>query len=96
MADPIAADARLMILQELALQIDGRSNDLVLDRVLTAFGVRRSRDWLRTQLGALAELDALRVETVGSVMVATLRQAGRDHVERRTAIEGVARPADDR
>lgn len=96
MADPLAAAARLMILRELAEQTDGRSNDIMLDHVLSAFGVRRSRDWLRTQLRALADLDAIRVETAGDVMVASLRQAGRDHVDRRTLIEGVARPADDR
>lgn len=93
--DRVAADARLMILRELAAQTDGRSNDVVLDRVLDAYGVRRSRDWLRTQLHRLAELEAVRVQTVGTVMVATLRQAGRDHVERRGVIEGVSRPAEE-
>lgn len=93
--DRIAADARLMILQELARQTDGRSSDLVLTRVLDAYGVRRSRDWLRTQMRALAELDAIRVEEVGSIFVASLRKLGRDHVDRRSVIEGVARPADE-
>lgn len=93
--DRVAADARLMILRELAQQTDGRSSDLVLDRVLDAHGVRRSRDWLRTQLRKLAELEAVRVSEVGSVLVATLRRAGRDHVERRFLIEGVSPPADE-
>jgi hypothetical protein len=93
--DAIAGFARLMILRELADQLDGRSNDLVLTRVLDAQGVRRSRDWVRTQLRRLAELDAVKVEEIGTVFVATLRQAGRDHVDRRGMIEGVARPADE-
>lgn len=93
--DRVAEDARLMILRELASSSDGRSNDVVLMRVLDAYGVRRSRDWLRTQLRRLADLDALRVETIGSVAVATLRKAGRDHVEGRGLIEGVSRPADE-
>ncbi|WP_242095484.1 hypothetical protein [Sphingomonas sp. CROZ-RG-20F-R02-07] len=94
-ADRIAEDARLMILRELATQTDGRSNDLVLDRVLDAYGVRRSRDWLRTQMRKLAELEAIRIEDVGTLLVATLRKAGREHVERRAVIEGVSRPADE-
>jgi hypothetical protein len=93
--DGVAADARLMILRELSRQTDGRLSDLVLDRVLTAYGMRRSRDWLRTQLRALAELEAVRVSEIGSVVVAELRRLGRDHVERRAVIEGVARPADE-
>jgi hypothetical protein len=32
---------------------------------------------------------------VDTVMIATLRKAGRDHVERRGVIEGVSRPADE-
>lgn len=94
MSDQIAEDARLMMLRELAGQTDGRSNDMVLSRVLDAYGVNRSRDWLRTQLRRLAELDAVSVREVGTVMVVELRRAGRDHVERRGVIEGVSRPAD--
>lgn len=92
--DQIAEDGRLIILRELAAQTDGRSNDSVLSRVLDAYGVRRSRDWIRTQLRQLAELDAVSVAEVGNVMVASLRRAGRDHVERRGIIEGVSRPTD--
>lgn len=92
--DTVTGDARLTILRELAQQTDARSNEVVLDRVLDASGFRRSRDWLRTQLRALAELDAVLIETVAGVMVVTLRRAGRDHVDRRSVIEGVSRPAD--
>lgn len=94
MIDRVAEDARLIVLRHLAEQADGRSNDIVLDRVLDTYGVRRSREWLRTQLRRLAELDAISVEEVGSILVAGLRRAGRDHVDRRAPIEGVSRPAD--
>ena len=93
--DGIGADARLMVLRELAKQTDGRLNDAVLARVLEAYGMRRSRDWVRTQLRRLADLEAIRIAEAGTVLVASLRQAGRDHVERRGVIEGVARPADE-
>jgi hypothetical protein len=93
--DRLAADARLFLLKELAQQGDARSNEIVLDRVLDTFGIRRSRDWVRTQLRALAELEAVRLDEVGGIMIATLRRAGRDHVERRSVIEGVSRPSDE-
>ena len=94
-ADRVAADARLIILRELAAQTDGRLSDMALAPVLDAYGVRRSRDWLRTQLRRLEELGAVRIGEMAAVMVATLRQAGRYHVDRRGVIEGVSRPADE-
>lgn len=93
--DGITEDARLIILRELSQQVDGRSNDVVLMRVLDAYGVRRSRDWLRTQLHRLVELEAVKVTVLASVTVVILRKAGRDHVERRGVLEGVARPSED-
>ena len=94
MTDALTPEARLIVLRELAQAGDGRSNDLVLARVLDAHGVTRSRDWLRTQLRALAEIGAIGVREVGTLLVAELRALGRDHVERRRVIDGVARPAD--
>lgn len=93
--DQIAEDARLIILRELARQSDGRLNDLVLGRVLDKMGVSRTREWLRTQLTRLEELEAVRVETIGPIVVVQLRQAGRDHVDRRALLAGVSRPADE-
>lgn len=95
MSDRVAEDGRLLILRELAAQTDGRSNDIVLQRVLDAHGFRRSSDWVRTQLRRLAELDAVRLSQAGSIVVAALTKAGRDHVERRSVIEGVSRPSDE-
>lgn len=93
--DRVAGDGRLIILRELALQVDGRSNEAVLMRVLDTFGVTRSREWVRTQLCKLEELEAVRLTEAGSVLVASLRKAGRDHVERRAVLDGVARPSDE-
>jgi ribosomal protein L12E/L44/L45/RPP1/RPP2 len=90
----IARDARLAILNELAKQVDGRLNDQAMTHVLDVIGVRRSRDWVRTQIRALAELDAVRLIEAGELLVAELTSTGRDHVERRIIIEGVARPRD--
>lgn len=95
LADVIAKDARLCILKELAQQTGGRLNEATIQHVLDAFGISRSRDWVRTQLRALDELGAANVSELGTVMIATLTKLGRDHVERRQVIEGVSRPSDE-
>lgn len=91
--DYLTADARLVILKELAKQLDGRLNETILTAVLDHFGHRRSREWVRTQLVKLEELGALKTSAVGSVMLAAITRAGVDHVERRSIIVGVARPS---
>lgn len=95
LANIIAADARLCMLKELAKQPDGRLNEVILQRVLDDFGVTRSRDWVRTQLRAMAELHAINVTEAGTVMIAALTKLGRDHVERRQIVEGITRPSDE-
>lgn len=91
--EAMTIDARLVILKELAAQSDGRLNEVLLEKVLDVFGHRRSRDWIRTQLRKLEELGAVRVTEAGTVYVARITRAGVDHVERRSFIEGVARPS---
>ena len=86
-------DARLVMLRELARQGDGRLNEVILTTVLDTFGYRRSREWVRTQMMKLAELGAVRNTEAGTVLVAEITRAGTDHVERRSMIEGIARPS---
>jgi hypothetical protein len=86
-------DARLVILRALHLQTDGRLNETLLTAELDRFGHRRSREWVRTQLNKLAELGALKVTEAGTVMIASITRSGVDHVERRSVIEGIARPS---
>lgn len=91
--DYLTADARLVVLKELAAQPDGRLNEALIEKVLDVFGHTRSRDWIRTQLRKLEELGAVHVIEAGTVLVAAITRAGLDHVERRSFIEGVARPS---
>lgn len=86
-------DARLVILKALAAQTDSRLNEVILVKALETYGHNRSRDWLRTQLRVLVDLGAIRISEAGSVMIAELTRLGDDHVRRRIAIEGVARPS---
>lgn len=92
-ADYFEADARLVILKELAKQIDGRLNEAILDKVLDDFAYNRSREWLRTQLRKMEEIGAIEIKPAGSIFVAEITRAGVDHVERRSFVEGIARPS---
>ncbi len=89
----LTEDARLTILKELARQIDGSLNDTMLTRVLDTFGHRRSREWTRTQILKLREVGAVTTAEAGSVLIASITRAGVDHVERRSVIDGIARPS---
>jgi len=89
----LAADARLVILRELAAQTAGRLNDTILTSVLDSFGHRRSREWVRTQIAKLEELGAVTIAEAGTMRIAAITRAGLDHVERRSVIDGVARPS---
>lgn len=92
-ADHVNADARLIILRELASQPGGRLNSSLLMRVLEAFGHNRSKEWLESQLHALDEIGAITARPVGTVIIAQLMQAGLDHVERRRVLADIARPS---
>lgn len=89
----LTEDARLVILKALAQESNNTLNESILTKVLETFGHTRSREWVRTQLMKLQELGAVRTVEAGTVVIASLTQAGLDHVERRSIIAGVARPS---
>ncbi len=93
--DRMTADARLVMLRELAQQMGARANEAVLQYVLDVHGISRPRDWVRTQLRWLEMAGAVQLSEAGSVLVVTLRGFGRDHVERRAVIDGVSTPPDE-
>lgn len=86
-------DARLIILKELVAQTNYTLSDTILQKVVEAFGHNRSRDWVKTQLRKMADLGAVTLQDVGSCVLATITEAGQDHVLRRGRIEGIARPS---
>lgn len=86
-------DARLVILRGLAAQSTGRLNEVIITKVLDDFGHSKSREWTRTQLHKMEEVGAVKLEEVGTVLVATITRAGLDHAERRSFIEGIAKPS---
>lgn len=89
----LTRDARLVILKELNVQTDGRLNETLILAVLDSFAHRRTREWVRQQLRILADIGAISITEAGTVMIAQIKRLGVDHVERRTILEGVARPS---
>jgi hypothetical protein len=94
LAEALAREVRLKILRALAEQADGRLSDLLVKRVLDIYGYRRSRDWIRTQMRKLAELGAVSLHEADEVLFARIEAPGRDHLEERSVIDGVMRPAE--
>lgn len=89
------ADARLRILQMLAKEADASLSAALISRYLEAYGIKRSREWVNSQLRALEELGAVTIASMDEALIARLARDGRDHVERRRLLDGVARPDDD-
>ena len=65
-----------------------------LGRVLDAQGIRRSPEWIVTQINKLGELGAVKVTMAGAIAIAAILPPGRHHVDERTVIAGVSKPSD--
>ncbi|MCT7668201.1 hypothetical protein, partial [Shinella kummerowiae] len=85
---------RLIILKALAEQTNGTLDSSVLEEVMPVFAIRETRQWVHEQLEYLAELNAVRLTRAGTVMVATLKVAGRRHLDRDEILLGVTRPSE--
>lgn len=94
LSDAIAAEARLIILRELAGQTDGRLSSLSIRSILDVHAIRRDGDWIATQLRKLESLGAVELGEAGSTLIAKITRPGRDHVEERAVLSGVARPSE--
>jgi len=92
--DYVSANARLVMLKELAKQPAGTLNEALMARVLDVFGYRRSREWVRSQMRGLADVGAVELTEAGTVLIAKLRRQGRDHVEGRIVLDGIDPPSE--
>ena len=97
---PCQADARLAILAELARLPDATLNSRNLARMIDGIVPRRPSEWVEAQIAWLDSIGAVNsrrsdLPGVGPVVIATLTQSGRNHVERRVLIPGISTPADE-
>lgn len=92
--DAIAHDARLIILRELARQVNGTLYVVSLRRVLDVFGIARPVEWIETQLNVLEQLGAVELTRTQDVVIAKIAQPGRDHLDERSVLAGVSRPSE--
>ncbi|WP_319496308.1 hypothetical protein [uncultured Cohaesibacter sp.] len=86
-------EARLILIKCLAGQVDETLNSSLLTEELRTFGIRRQRAWVHDELRYLRDMGAVTLIEAGSVLVASLTEKGRMHLDRDIAIEGVKRPS---
>lgn len=96
-AQRLLEDRRLVILRLLNEQAGRRANSTVLTFGMEVFGHSVSRDYVRTLLAWLAEQGLVTTEIAaesqsGAIVLATLTERGRDVVQDRAEVPGVARP----
>ena len=89
----VRPDARLIILRALAAQTDERLHSGFIGTELQQFGIDRPREWIHGELDWLAEMGAVTLTRVGTVVVATLTEKGARHLRRSVVIEGIKRPS---
>jgi len=89
----LAEDRRLCILR-LLTESAGSGNDSVLHIGLEHLGHRRlCRQMVRDDLRFLESADLVRIEMVGSVMVAAITKRGVEVAEGRLEAEGIKKPS---
>jgi hypothetical protein len=86
-------DLRLVLLRCLDAQQAFTGNDSILQHEAKSFGLERSRDVIRNELRWLAEVQAVKLQDVGPVLIATLTRRGHEHVHGLTQIEGINQPS---
>jgi hypothetical protein len=89
----VRKEARFIILRRLIDEPSFSLIDSLLHQSLDASGINRSRDWVRAEMRYLEQIGAVKITQVGNNIIATLEERGRDHVERRTVLDGVKRPS---
>lgn len=88
----IREEARLIILRELAEQPNESATSSALQELLAEmFMIVREREWVEREITWLKEMDAVRVTPAGSIVIATLMTAGKEHLSHRRFIKGVKR-----
>jgi hypothetical protein len=92
--DQYRAEARLLILRGLAEESDGTLSSKLIGRKLEVYAINRDRAWIHQEMRYLADLGAIQLTEVDTVLIGSITASGRSHLARRTRIEGVDWPTD--
>lgn len=93
-SDHFDAEVRLVILRALADEPAKAMSDSLLMVILKEFAVRRSREYLHTQLEWLeTQSGAVRLRRAGTAIIAHLTERGQEHLERDCVIVGIKQPS---
>ncbi|PNG40966.1 hypothetical protein A1354_12400 [Pseudomonas asplenii] len=90
--DYLRHDIRLVLLRLLADMPGYRANSSVLNTALDHHGHSTSRDQTKTELHWLAEQQAITLNDIGPILVATLTERGQDIAAGRARVPGIQRP----
>lgn len=91
----LASKVRLIILVTLRGERTRSLTETMLQAQLDAEGYKRPLEYLRVQLRALEDMDAIKVTDAGCELIAQLLRLGRAHLDLRVELDGVANPADE-
>ena len=89
----IREEARLILLKTLGEEVNETLNSELLRRALEVFGIARTREWVHEELSYLKQMGAIQLNAIGTVMIASLTDKGRDHLSRTIAITGIKKPS---
>jgi len=87
------ADQRLIILRALHEENDGSLSEVMVQKCLDAYAHRMNREDVKELIVGLEKSGAVKVFEVSDYAIATLTDAGVDHLDRRKWIDGIARPS---
>lgn len=89
----LAEHARLAILRLLKDQPGYAANDSILTDAMAHLGLHAPRDFVRTQIGWLAEQGLVERRENDRLVIATVTRRGVDVAEGRALADGVKRPS---
>ncbi len=92
-AEFLKEDQRLVILRILNEMPSYSSNSSIIYNVLDRYGHSVTRDQVKTHMSWLAEQDLIKIEPVGSILVAHLTERGADVATGKAIVSGVNRPS---
>jgi hypothetical protein len=95
MTDIVREHARLIILRDLAEQVDLQWHSMFLwEDLRLRWNIKKPIEWIHGELRWLEMMGAVTLVPAGEGLIAKITRKGRDHLDHLALIEGVKRPDD--